>query len=61
MTITEIAQLADVSKACVSRYFNHGYVSEEKKKESARLLKQPATRQAAPISCLPKKVPPSVL
>ncbi|MCD8356080.1 MAG: LacI family DNA-binding transcriptional regulator [Clostridia bacterium] len=32
MTISEIAKLAGVSKACVSRYLNHGYVSEEKKK-----------------------------
>lgn len=31
MTIAEIAQRAGVSKACVSRYLNHGYVSEEKK------------------------------
>ena len=31
MTIAEIAQRAGVSKACVSRYHNHGYVSEEKK------------------------------
>lgn len=33
MTVTEIAKLAGVSKACVSRYFNHGYVSEEKRKK----------------------------
>lgn len=33
MTIAEIAKLAGVSKACVSRYLNHGYVSEEKKRK----------------------------
>lgn len=38
MTITEIAQLADVSKACVSRYFNHGYVSEEKKEKIRKVI-----------------------
>lgn len=31
MTIKEIAQLAQVSSAAVSRYLNGGYVSEEKK------------------------------
>jgi len=30
MTIAEIAQRAGVSKACVSRYLNNGYVSDEK-------------------------------
>ena len=32
MTIKEIAELAGVSRATVSRYLNDGYVSEEKKK-----------------------------
>ena len=32
MTIKEIAQLAQVSSAAVSRYMNGGYVSEEKKR-----------------------------
>ncbi len=40
MTITEIAQLADVSKACVSRYFNHGYVSEEKKEKIRKVIEE---------------------
>lgn len=40
MTITEIAQLANVSKACVSRYFNHGYVSEEKKEKIRKVVEQ---------------------
>ena len=31
MTIKEIAKLAQVSSAAVSRYMNGGYVSEEKK------------------------------
>ena len=33
MTIKEIAQLAGVSSAAVSRYLNGGYVSDEKKKQ----------------------------
>ena len=32
MTISDIAKMAGVSNAAVSRYFNHGYLSEEKKK-----------------------------
>lgn len=38
MTIAEIAKLAGVSKACVSRYLNHGYVSEEKKRQIQKVI-----------------------
>ena len=38
MTIAEIAKLAGVSKACVSRYLNHGYVSEEKKRKIQKVI-----------------------
>ena len=38
MTISEIANLAGVSKACVSRYLNHGYVSEEKKQRIQKII-----------------------
>ena len=31
MNITELAALAGVSKAAVSRYFNNGYLSPEKR------------------------------
>ena len=40
MTINEIAQLAGVSRATVSRYLNDGYVSEEKKKRIAKVIAQ---------------------
>ena len=30
MDINQIAQMAGVSRATVSRYFNNGYVSQEK-------------------------------
>ena len=32
MNITEFAKAAGVSKSAVSRYFNDGYVSEEKRR-----------------------------
>ncbi len=38
MTINEIAQMAKVSRATVSRYLNDGYVSEEKRKRIARVI-----------------------
>ena len=34
MNITEFAKVAGVSKSAVSRYFNDGYVSEEKRRRS---------------------------
>lgn len=40
MTISEIASLAGVSKACVSRYLNNGYVSEEKKARIQKIIAQ---------------------
>lgn len=38
MTINEIAQMAGVSRATVSRYLNDGYVSEEKRARIARVI-----------------------
>ncbi len=40
MTIAEIAKRAGVSKACVSRYLNNGYVSEEKKKQIRAVIEE---------------------
>ena len=37
MNIAEIAKMAGVSRAAVSRYFNDGYISEEKR-EAIRLV-----------------------
>ena len=42
MTIKEIAQLAGVSSAAVSRYFNGGYVSEEKKEQIKKVIEETA-------------------
>lgn len=48
MTINEIAELAGVSRATVSRYLNHGYVSEEKRDRIRRVIDetgyQPSTQ-----------------
>ncbi len=40
MTIKEIAELAGVSRATVSRYLNDGYVSEEKKKILKKVIEE---------------------
>ena len=40
MDITTVAKLAGVSRATVSRYLNDGYVSEEKRRIIARVIKE---------------------
>ena len=40
MNINEIAKLAGVSRATVSRYLNNGYVSEEKKKTIRKVIEE---------------------
>lgn len=40
MTINEIADLAKVSRATVSRYLNQGYVSEEKKERIRKVIEE---------------------
>ena len=40
MTIKEIAQLAGVSSAAVSRYLNGGYVSEGKKEQIRKVIEE---------------------
>ena len=40
MTIKEIAKLAGVSSAAVSRYLNGGYVSEEKKEQIRSVIEK---------------------
>ena len=54
MTIKEIAQLAGVSSAAVSRYLNGGYVSEEKKEQIKKVIEKRATSlRPRPGSCGP--------
>lgn len=44
MNIAEIAKLAGVSSAAVSRYFNHGYISEEKREAIRRVVEETGYR-----------------
>ena len=60
MTINEIAALSGVSRATVSRYLNHGYVSGEKKERIKKVIEetgyQPSTQaqmlRAKKTSCI---------
>lgn len=47
MNINEIAQLAGVSRATVSRYLNGGYVSEEKKGKIKAVIQETGYRPSA--------------
>lgn len=47
MTIKEIAQLAGVSSAAVSRYLNGGYVSEEKKEQIRKVIEETGYQPSA--------------
>ena len=40
MNIAEIAKLAGVSSAAVSRYFNNGYISEEKRERIRKVVEE---------------------
>lgn len=52
MTIKEIAELAGVSSAAVSRYLNGGYVAEEKKARIAKVIEQTGYRPSAQARAL---------
>lgn len=60
MTVTEIAKLAGVSKACVSRYFNHGYVSEEKKEKIKKVVEATGYVPNKKIQSVAQDVKPTV-
>ena len=47
MTIKEIAQLAGVSSAAVSRYLNGGYVSEGKKEQIRKVIEETGYQPSA--------------
>lgn len=47
MNISDIARMAGVSRASVSRYFNNGYISEEKKEAVRRVVEETGFRPSA--------------
>ncbi len=55
MTIKEIAQLAGVSSAAVSRYLNGGYVSEEKKEQIKKVIQETGYQPSAQARILRTK------
>ena len=59
MNINEIARLAGVSRATVSRYLNNGYVSSEKKEVIRRVIQetgyQPSYQKNQSHRCHPSK------
>ena len=52
MNITEFAKLANVSKSAVSRYFNGGYLAEDKKAQIAAAVQQTGYRPSATAQTL---------
>ncbi|MDD4849764.1 MAG: LacI family DNA-binding transcriptional regulator [Gemmiger sp.] len=52
MNITEFAALAGVSKSAVSRYFNGGYLAEDKKQQIARAAQQTGYHPSAQAQTL---------
>lgn len=55
MTIKEIAHLAGVSSAAVSRYLNGGYVSEEKKEQIRKVIEETGYQPSAQARTLRTK------
>lgn len=55
MNIAEIAKLAGVSSAAVSRYFNNGYVSEEKREAIQKVVSETGYRPSVQAQTLRTK------
>lgn len=55
MNINEIARLAGVSRATVSRYLNKGYVSEEKKEIIRKVIEETGYQPSAQAQTLRTK------
>ena len=55
MTIKEIAKLAGVSSAAVSRYLNGGYVSDEKKEQIRKIIEETGYQPSAQARMLRTK------
>ena len=55
MNIEKIAELAGVSRAAVSRYFNNGYISEEKKDAIRKVVEETGYRPSVQAQTLRTK------
>ena len=55
MTINEIAKLAGVSNAAVSRYFNNGYISDEKREAIKKVIEDTGYRPSLQAQVLRTK------
>ncbi|MCI8706798.1 MAG: LacI family transcriptional regulator [Lachnospiraceae bacterium] len=55
MNIAEIAQLAGVSRAAVSRYFNNGYISQEKREAIRKVVEETGYRPSIQAQTLRTK------
>lgn len=55
MNIAEIAKLAGVSRAAVSRYFNDGYISEQKREQIRRIVEETGYRPSVQAQTLRTK------
>ena len=55
MNINEIAELAGVSRATVSRYFNDGYVSAQKREMIQRVIEETGYKPSAQAQMLRTK------
>ncbi|WP_411336641.1 LacI family DNA-binding transcriptional regulator [Ruminococcus gauvreauii] len=55
MNINEIAKLAGVSRATVSRYLNNGYVSEEKKERIRKIIEETGYQPSSSAQTLRSK------
>lgn len=55
MNIAEIAKLAGVSNAAVSRYFNNGYISEEKREAIRKVVEETGYRPSLQAQTLRTK------
>ena len=55
MTIKEIARLANVSSAAVSRYLNGGYISEEKRAQIRKVIEETGYHPSAQARTLRTK------
>lgn len=55
MNISEIAKMAGVSSAAVSRYFNNGYISDEKKERIRKVVEETGYRPSVQAQTLRTK------